>query len=58
MEINKLFGTHHSQCTKVLIATAKDTIKEKELPPHLISKIKRFPSTWTSGLPTELPMFV
>ena len=58
MEINKLFTTYHSQYTKVLLTTAKDNVKGKELPPHVSSKIKHFPPTQTNGLPLELPMFV
>ena len=54
MEINKLFTTYHSQCTKVLITTAKDNVKGEELPPYVSSKIKRFNPTQTNGLPRNL----
>ena len=58
MAINKLFASHYSQCHKVLVTTAKDTIRKKKLPAHFSRKIRDFPSTWTKGLPGELPLYV
>ena len=51
MEINKLFASHHSQYHRVLVTTAKDTIRKKKLSSDFSKKIRDYPSTWTKGLP-------
>ena len=58
MEVNKLFASHHSQNKMVFVTTAKDSVKKEKLPTDLANKIKDYPSTWTKGLPRELPMYV
>ena len=58
MAINQLFASRHAQDHKLLVTTAKDTIGKRKLPAQLSKKIRDFPSTWTKGLPGELPMYV
>ena len=56
--LNREFATSHSQHKTVHVSTSKDSIKKKNLPTNLIDMIKDYPSTRTSGLLRELPLYV
>ena len=58
MTLNTLFATSHAQHKQVHVSTAKDSIKKRNLPNILENLIKDFPSTRTSGLPRELPLYI